>query len=167
MNASCRCAIVIYSLLTRRPGNSSEAFGDGGKVDLADYGDTAEPARYSWALSPACREGCRGYGLLLPGRDGVIWGSGPATSGPTTCGLASHRWTFHVIPRPGEFGNETWLEGSWNGIQAGEADVWTMISADEELGLVYLPTSAPTNGMYGGHRPGANLFSQQHRLRQG
>jgi quinoprotein glucose dehydrogenase len=69
------------------------------------------------------------------------------------------RWTFHVIPKPGEFGNDTWLDGSWNGAQAGEADAWGTISADEELGFVYLPTSAARNGAYGALRPGANLFS--------
>src|SRR5262245_48310248 len=46
-------------------------------------------------------------------------------------------WTFHTIPRPGEFGNETWLNSSW--AVNGNAGVWTQISVDEELGLVYLP----------------------------
>jgi quinoprotein glucose dehydrogenase len=66
------------------------------------------------------------------------------------------RWTFHVIPRPGEVGNETWETDSW--AYSGEANVWSMISADEELGYAYLPTGAPTNDMYGGHRLGDNVF---------
>jgi quinoprotein glucose dehydrogenase len=67
------------------------------------------------------------------------------------------RWTFHVVPREGEFGIETWENGSWT--YTGATNLWSMISADEELGLAYLPLSSPTNDMYGGHRLGDNLFS--------
>ena len=67
------------------------------------------------------------------------------------------RWTFRVIPRPGEVGNETWENDSWS--YTGAANVWSLMSADEELGYVYLPTSSATNDMFGGHRLGANLFS--------
>ena len=68
------------------------------------------------------------------------------------------RWTFHTIPQPGEYGNETWEDGSWE--YTGNAAVWTPISADPELGLVYLPVELGTGDYYGGHRPGDNLFSQ-------
>ena len=68
------------------------------------------------------------------------------------------RWIFHTIPRPGEFGNETWLDGSWE--YSGNTNVWTMMSCDEELGFVYLPVSTPTNDWYGGHRRGDNLFAE-------
>ena len=67
------------------------------------------------------------------------------------------RWTFNPIPQAGELRVDTWLDDSWQ--YSGMANVWTMASADAELGLVYLPTGAPTNDMYGGHRPGANLFA--------
>jgi quinoprotein glucose dehydrogenase len=66
-------------------------------------------------------------------------------------------WIFHTIPSPGEFGNETWLNDSWS--YTGNTGVWGQMSADEELGMVYIPIEAPTNDLYGGHRPGANLFS--------
>jgi quinoprotein glucose dehydrogenase len=68
------------------------------------------------------------------------------------------RWTFNTIPRPGEFGNETWLESSW--AINGNTGVWTQITADEELGLVYLPVESPTSDYYGGRRPGDNLFGE-------
>ncbi len=67
-------------------------------------------------------------------------------------------WTFHTIPRPGEYGHETWLDGSWAG--NGNAAVWTPMSADLDRGFVYLPTEAATGDYYGGHRPGDNLFTQ-------
>jgi quinoprotein glucose dehydrogenase len=67
-------------------------------------------------------------------------------------------WAFHTIPRPGEFGNDTWLNNSW--ATNGNTGVWTQITVDEELGLVYLPVESPTSDFYGGHRPGANLFGE-------
>jgi quinoprotein glucose dehydrogenase len=65
-------------------------------------------------------------------------------------------WTFRTIPKPGEFGNDTWLDGSW--ATNGNTGVWTQISVDEKLGLVYLPVEMPTGDYYGGHRPGNGLF---------
>jgi len=65
-------------------------------------------------------------------------------------------WTFNTIPRPGEFGNDTWENESW--ATNGNTGVWTQITVDEELGLVYLPVEDPTSDQYGGHRPGNNLF---------
>jgi quinoprotein glucose dehydrogenase len=65
-------------------------------------------------------------------------------------------WVFNTVPRPGEFGNDTWLNGSWK--ENGNTGVWSQITVDEELGLVYLPVEDPTSDFYGGHRPGNNLF---------
>src|ERR1041385_7194383 len=67
-------------------------------------------------------------------------------------------WIFHTIPTPGEFGNDTWLNNSWD--ENGNTGVWTQITADEELGLAYLPVETPTSDYYGGHRPGNNLFAE-------
>ena len=65
-------------------------------------------------------------------------------------------WIFHTVPMAGEFGAETWLNDSRE--YTGNTGAWAQMSADEELGLVYVPTEAPTNDAYGGHRPGDNLF---------
>jgi len=65
-------------------------------------------------------------------------------------------WTFNTIPKPGEFGNDTWENESW--AINGNTGVWSQITVDEEAGLVYLPVEDPTSDYYGGHRPGNNLF---------
>ncbi|HMF98168.1 MAG TPA: PQQ-binding-like beta-propeller repeat protein [Vicinamibacterales bacterium] len=65
-------------------------------------------------------------------------------------------WTFNTIPRPGEFGNDTWENESW--AINGNTGVWSQITVDEDAGLVYLPVEDPTSDYYGGHRPGNNLF---------
>jgi quinoprotein glucose dehydrogenase len=67
-------------------------------------------------------------------------------------------WTFYTIPRPGEFGNETWENNSW--ATNGNTGVWTQMTVDEDLGLVYLPVESPTSDFYGGERPGDNLFGE-------
>jgi len=66
-------------------------------------------------------------------------------------------WTFNTIPRPGEFGNDTWLDNSWE--TNGNTGVWTQMTVDEELGLAYLPVESPTSDFYGGHRPGPTTCS--------
>jgi quinoprotein glucose dehydrogenase len=67
-------------------------------------------------------------------------------------------WRFNTIPAPGEFGNDTWENGSW--AENGNVGVWNQITVDEELGLVYLPVETPSSDYYGGHRPGNNLFAE-------
>jgi quinoprotein glucose dehydrogenase len=67
-------------------------------------------------------------------------------------------WIFHTIPKKGEFGYDTWLNGSAE--YTGNTGMWTQLSVDEELGLVYLPIESPTGDFYGGHRPGSDLFGE-------
>ena len=67
------------------------------------------------------------------------------------------KWKFHVVPRPGELGHETWENDAWE--WTGDVSSWAPMSADPELGLVYIPTNSATIDYYGGHRPGDNLFA--------
>ncbi len=66
-------------------------------------------------------------------------------------------WKFKVLPGPGEFGHETWENDAWE--WTGDISSWAPLSADPELGLVYVPTNGATLDFYGGFRPGDNLFS--------
>ncbi|MDG2251570.1 MAG: PQQ-binding-like beta-propeller repeat protein [Gammaproteobacteria bacterium] len=68
------------------------------------------------------------------------------------------KWRFNTIPQPGEDFNDTWEDGSW--ATAGNTNVWTYMAADDELGIVYLPTSTPTNDYWGGYRLGENLYAE-------
>jgi len=67
-------------------------------------------------------------------------------------------WIFHTIPRPGEFGIDTWEKDSWS--YTGNTGVWGQISVDEQLGLVYLPVELPTGDYFAANRPGNNLFGE-------
>ena len=68
------------------------------------------------------------------------------------------RWVFRTIPQADDFGADTWLNESWR--YSGNANIWPPLSADDELGYVYLPTGTPTSDYYGGHRLGDNLFAE-------
>ncbi|MGD2045632.1 MAG: PQQ-binding-like beta-propeller repeat protein [Gemmatimonadota bacterium] len=67
------------------------------------------------------------------------------------------KWKFHVIPRPGEFGHDTWENDAWE--WTGDISSWAPMTADPELGLVYIVTNGVTIDYYGGFSPGDNLFS--------
>jgi len=66
-------------------------------------------------------------------------------------------WKFDVLPGPGEFGHDTWENDAWE--WTGDISSWAPLSADPELGLVYIPTNGATADFWGGFRPGDNLFS--------
>jgi quinoprotein glucose dehydrogenase len=67
-----------------------------------------------------------------------------------------HLWKFHVVPRPGEVGHETWLNDAWK--WSGDMHSWAPAAADPQRGLVYIVTNSSTYQFYTGHRPGDNLF---------
>jgi glucose dehydrogenase len=65
-------------------------------------------------------------------------------------------WTFHTVPRPGEFGYDTWPKDAWKTV--GGANAWSELSIDEKRAIVYVPTGSPKYNFYGANRRGANLF---------
>ena len=144
--------------LDAKTGQPVEGFGEGGSVDLlASLRREVSPRNYTIMSSP-----------LVVG-DVVIVGSS-ISDGPTRKEMPPGDvrafdvrtgelvWTFHNPPEKGEKGYETWEDGAAE--YTGNANVWTNMSADTELGLVYLPFGTPTNDWYGGHRRGDNLFAE-------
>ena len=141
-------------------------FGDNGRVDLTDG-------------VPRATRGERDILNLLPLtsqsppmiiRDTIIVGSTindrtitqegtPGFARAFDARTGRHQWDFHTVPQSGdEFGSDTWLNESWR--YSGHTNIWSMMSGDEELGWVYLPTGTPTSDYYGGHRLGDNLFAE-------
>jgi quinoprotein glucose dehydrogenase len=82
----------------------------------------------------------------------------PATVRGFDVRTGRQRWLFNLVPRPGELGNDSWLDDSWK--VAGKNNAWAPFSADLDAGIVYVPVGHPHNDWYGGHRPGNNLFSE-------
>jgi len=146
--------------LNAKTGVPVPAFGAEGMVDLTQGldRDTVKPGTIG-ASSPA-----------IVVRDTVVVGAALLTgTAPTSkenvpgfirgfdVRTGKKLWTFKTIPRPGEFGNETWENDSWK--YTGNTGAWAPLSADEELGYVYIPVEMPTGDFYGGNRPGNSLFS--------
>lgn len=143
----------VYSI-DRTTGKLDPAFGVGGALDTSgDVKEGGVEGHYS-ITSPISQ--CNGT-LIVGGRvsDGL-----PAGPSGDIRGYDIHtgqlRWRFHTVPRPGEYGHETWGGDSWK--WRGGANLWTVSSVDEELGLAFAPLGSPSYDYYGGDRPGANLF---------
>ncbi len=90
-------------------------------------------------VAPATKEKPKGYVRGFDARSG------------------ERKWIFHTIPTADELGNDTWGNDSWR--YTGNTGVWGQMTIDEDLGYVYLPIEMPTGDLYGGHRPGDNLFA--------
>jgi quinoprotein glucose dehydrogenase len=148
--------------LDARTGHPIPGFGSNGVVDLKlDFDQQLDPATAPVGL----------HATPLVANDVVIIGAafetGANPSSKTNvkgyirgydARSGKRLWIFHTVPRPGEFGYDTWLEDSAS--YTGNTGVWAQMSADPELGLAYLPTELPTHDYYGGFRPGNNLFSE-------
>ena len=154
--------LVCVDAKTGRP---CPDFGDGGQLDLMRDIPRAERGARDWlnallysVQSPPLVVGdtiitpssISSYNVTKEAPPGWMRGF-DVRSGRTN-------WTFHTIPRSDEFGNDSWEGDSWR--HTGKVGVWTMMSADPELGLLYLPTNTAAPDYYGGHRLGDNLFAE-------
>lgn len=148
--------------LNARTGAPAAGFGKNGAIDLkqdfdqevdlvnGDVGLHATPivarnvvvvgAAHLSGMAPVSRKNVKGYVRGFDARTG------------------KRLWTFHTIPRPGQFGIDTWEKDSW--AYTGNTGVWGQMSVDEELGIAYLGVEIPTGDYYGGHRPGNGLFGE-------
>ena len=148
-----------------RTGEPVRDFGDNGRVDLTEGVPRADRGAQNY-------QGRNLVGVASPPiitRDVVVtptiisdfvirkeappgWVKGvDARTGDT-------RWMFRTVPRGDDFGADTWLNESWR--YSGNANIWPPLSADDELGYVYLPIGTATSDYYGGHRLGDNLFAE-------
>jgi len=137
-------------------------FGDGGRVSLNRH--NPDGTRYFGFNGPLVVQDV----IVIGGNGGGKAGEGYGDGGPERestpedvrgYDARSGRllWSFHLIPPPGDPLRNTWGKGSADYV--GNMAAWAPLSADERLGYVYVPLSAPTNSYYGGHRPGDNLFA--------
>ena len=70
----------------------------------------------------------------------------------------ARQWTFRTVPQGDDYGNDTWEGDSWR--YSGKVSGWSIYSADEELGLLYIPLNTVAPDYWGGQRLGDNLFSE-------
>lgn len=144
--------------LDAKSGKLDPDFGDDGIVDLSKgLGRRVSPRSVTHSSPPSVCRDTVVVGSIV--QDGSTFQKGPpghVRGYDVRTGKIS--WVFHTIPQEGEFGVETWNNNSWQ--YTGSANVWSMITVDNDLGYVYLPVSTPTSDFYGGHRHGDNLFAE-------
>jgi quinoprotein glucose dehydrogenase len=142
--------------LDAKTGKPIPTFGADGRIDLATGMRRPVDRDYYTVSSPPVIV----RNVIIVGSSVMDWwGHRPSPPGDVRgFDLVTGRllWTFHTVAQAGEPGVETWEKESWK--EAGNANVWAPMSADEELGYVYLPVSTPTNDYHGGDRPGAGLY---------
>lgn len=143
----------LYAL-NAETGKPISSFGSNGRVDLRE--GLGRPLSSSW------------ISLTSPGviyKDLIIVGGRNAETLPAPPGdirafdvrTGRMRWAFHTIPRPGEFGYETWPADAWKYI--GAANNWCGMTVDAQRGIVFVPTGSAAFDFYGGNRIGDNLFA--------
>jgi quinoprotein glucose dehydrogenase len=141
-----------------KTGKPVPTFGNDGRIDLADGMRRPVDRDYYTMTSPPVIV----RGVIVVGSSIMDWWahrpSPPGDVRGFDVNTGRLLWTFHTVAQGEEAGTETWENDSWK--ETGNANVWAPMSADEELGYVYLPVSTPSNDYYGGHRLGDGLFGE-------
>lgn len=144
--------------LNAKDGKLIQTFGENGRIDLTEGMSRTVPRNIYGVSSPPiiCKDvivmGSKVHDVPIT----EIMPPGDVRGFDVRTG--KQVWNFHSIPEAGEYGNDTWKDESWK--ITGAANSWTMMSADEELGYVYIPFGTPQNDFYGGQRPGDGLFGE-------
>ncbi len=148
------CASHFIHAINASDGTLFESFGDKGRVDLHMGLGKASQDYFVSANSP----GVIYQNLFIVGtRVSEAMGAAPGYIRAFDVNSGELVWTFHTIPKPGEFGHDTWPEDAWKSM--GGANNWSGMSIDHDRGIVFVPTGSAAYDFYGGDRPGENLFA--------
>ena len=134
-------------------------FGDNGSVLLTEgHGRDVPPETYDQTSPPVVYDDLVIVGSRVPDRVQKEYDT-PGSVQAFDARTGERRWIFFTVPQSNDaFGADTWENQSWR--ITGHANVWGLMSLDEERGLLYVPTSTPSSDYWGGRRPGANLFAE-------
>ena len=150
-SGTCDGRLIALDADTGRPRHD---FGVDGAIDLRPGADVREGEPYAMTSKPAVHRDLVITGAMVP--EGVPRGpAGDVRAFDVRTGREA--WRFHTVPRPGEYGHETWPTDGWQ--RRTGANVWTAMSVDHERGLVFLPIGSASYDFYGGDRKGRNLFA--------
>ena len=142
-----------------KTGKGIPSFGENGSVSLLDgHSRPVAPENFDQTSPPVVFDDLVIVGSRVPDRLQQRFDT-PGSVQAYDVRTGERRWVFHTVPQSSdEFGVDTWENESWR--YTGHANVWGLMSLDEERGLLYVPTSTPSNDYYGGRRLGANLFAE-------
>jgi glucose dehydrogenase len=149
-SGTCDGRLVALDAAT---GRLRTGMGSGGVLDLRPGVDARPGERYAVTSPPAIWRDLVIVGAYVP--EEVPQGPvGDVRAFDARTG--QERWRFHTVPRPGEFGHDTWPDEGWQ--RRTGVNAWSSMSVDAERGLVFVPLGSPSYDFYGGDRQGANLF---------
>jgi quinoprotein glucose dehydrogenase len=143
----------LYAL-DARTGRPVPGFGARGRIDLRENLDRDAPSLSLRLTTPGIVYKDL---LIVGGRASESQGAAPGHVRAYDVRTGKLRWTFHTIPRPGEFGYETWPKDAWT--YSGGTNNWAGMVLDERRGIVYIPTGSAAADFYGADRVGDDLFA--------
>ena len=148
----------LYAL-DAKTGELIRPFGDNGKVLLTDgFPNEVTREEFDQTSPPVVFEDLVIVGSRVPDRVQHRFDP-PGSVQAFDTNTGERRWVFYTVPQSNDaFGADTWENGSWR--FTGHANVWGLMSLDEDRGLLYVPTSTPSSDYWGGRRAGANLFAE-------
>ncbi|HXB72504.1 MAG TPA: PQQ-binding-like beta-propeller repeat protein [Candidatus Acidoferrales bacterium] len=138
-----------------KTGKSVMAFGTNGVVDLRVGIDGRDPATIGNIQSNTPGEVFENL-VIVGSATGEGYMSPPGDIRAYDVLTGKPAWTFHTVPRPGEYGHDTWPKDAYKYI--GGVNNWGEMTVDPQSGIVYIPLGSPTYDFYGLDRIGANLF---------
>ena len=149
---------TLYAL-DATTGELIREFGDNGKVLLTDgFPNEVTRDEFDQTSPPVIFEDLVIVGSRVPDRVQHRFDT-PGSVQAFDTNTGERRWVFYTVPQSNDaFGADTWENGSWR--FTGHANVWGLMSLDEDRGLLYVPTSTPSSDYWGGRRLGANLFAE-------
>ncbi|MEE2613596.1 MAG: PQQ-binding-like beta-propeller repeat protein [Acidobacteriota bacterium] len=148
----------LYAL-DAKTGELIRGFGDNGKVLLTDgFPNEVTREEFDQTSPPVVFEELVIVGSRVPDRVQHRFDT-PGSVQAFDTNTGERRWVFYTVPQSNDaFGADTWENGAWR--FTGHANVWGLMSLDEDRGLLYVPTSTPSSDYWGGRRLGANLFAE-------
>jgi glucose dehydrogenase len=149
-SGTCDGRLVALDAAT---GRLRAAFGTAGVIDLRQGAGAQAGEQYSITSPPAIWRDLVIVGALVP-EETPRGPAGDVRAFDVHTG--QERWRFHTVPRPGEFGHDTWPADGWQ--RRTGVNVWSTMSVDDDRGLVFLPIGSPSYDFYGGDRAGQDLF---------
>jgi quinoprotein glucose dehydrogenase len=145
----------LLQAVDAKTGRSITSFGTNGVVDLREGIDGRDPSTIGNIQSNTPGEVFEDL-IILGSATGEGYMSPPGDIRAYDVVTGRLVWTFHTVPRPGEFGYDTWPKDAHKYV--GGVNAWGEMTVDTKRGIAYVPLGSPTYDFYGADRPGANLF---------
>lgn len=137
-------------------GKPVAAFGTNGEASLTAGVVQKHKGEYHFTSPPAVVRDTVVVGSAINDNNRIDMPSGVVRAFDARTGAV--RWVWDPIPRRGDDpAFATWENES--ALRTGAANAWSILSADHERDLIFVPTSSPSPDFFGGARLGDNRYA--------